>query len=86
MQNASSISGLMLTTEAMICEIPGRKSAPAGGGGEHGPDGMDYLVLRCSRLESKGPSPKGVRAFVILHLVMSPFPTRFRFFNQAPMA
>ena len=25
MQNASSISGLMLTTEAMICEIPERK-------------------------------------------------------------
>jgi len=42
MQNASSISGLMLTTEAMICEIPERKSAPSGGGGEHGPGGMDY--------------------------------------------
>ena len=40
LQNASSISGLMLTTEAMICEIPEKKSAaPAPGG--HGPE-MDY--------------------------------------------
>ncbi len=41
LQNASSISGLMLTTEAMICEIPEKKAAPAPGG-EHGPGGMDY--------------------------------------------
>jgi chaperonin GroEL len=42
LQNASSISALMLTTEAMIAEIPEKKSAPAGGpGGDHGP-GMDY--------------------------------------------
>jgi chaperonin GroEL len=41
LQNSSSISGLMLTTEAMICEIPEKKSAPAGGGGHHGPE-MDY--------------------------------------------
>jgi chaperonin GroEL len=30
----------MLTTEAMICEIPEKKPAPAPGGG-HGPE-MDY--------------------------------------------
>jgi chaperonin GroEL len=41
LQNASSIAALMLTTEAMIAEIPEKKSAPMGGGGEHGP-GMDY--------------------------------------------
>jgi len=40
-QNASSISALMLTTEAMICEIPEKKAPPAPGG-EHGPGGMDY--------------------------------------------
>ena len=41
LQHASSISALMLTTEAMICEIPEKKApAPAGPGG-HGPD-MDY--------------------------------------------
>jgi len=41
LQHASSISALMLTTEAMICEVPEKKSsAPAGPGG-HGPD-MDY--------------------------------------------
>ncbi len=41
LQNAASIASLMLTTEAMICDIPEKKSAaPAGGG--HGPEGMDY--------------------------------------------
>jgi len=40
LQNASSIAALMLTTEAMIAEIPEKKSAaPAGPG--HGPE-MDY--------------------------------------------
>jgi chaperonin GroEL len=41
LQHASSISALMLTTEALICEIPEKKSAPAGGPGGHGPE-MDY--------------------------------------------
>ena len=36
LQNASSISALMLTTEAMICEIR-RRSGSDAGGGEHGP-------------------------------------------------
>ncbi|MGA3017594.1 MAG: chaperonin GroEL [Bryobacteraceae bacterium] len=40
LQNASSIASLMLTTEAMVAEIPEKKSAPAGPGG-HGPE-MDY--------------------------------------------
>ncbi len=39
LQNASSIAALMLTTEAMIAEIPEKKPAPAPGG--HGPE-MDY--------------------------------------------
>jgi chaperonin GroEL len=42
LQNASSISALMLTTEAMVCEIPEKKSAGGPGGpGGHGPE-MDY--------------------------------------------
>jgi len=41
LQNAASIAGLMLTTEAMVCEIPEKKSAPAPGG-HGGPEGMDY--------------------------------------------
>jgi len=41
LQNAASISALMLTTEAMIAEIPEKKSAPMPGG-EHGGGGMDY--------------------------------------------
>jgi len=40
LQNASSIASLMLTTEAMVAEIPEKKSAPAPG--PHGPEGMDY--------------------------------------------
>jgi chaperonin GroEL len=39
LQNASSIASLMLTTEAMVAEIPEKKPAPMGGG--HGPE-MDY--------------------------------------------
>ncbi len=40
LQNAASIAALMLTTEAMVCEIPEKKMASPPGGG-HGPD-MDY--------------------------------------------
>jgi chaperonin GroEL len=41
LQNASSIASLMLTTEAMIAEIPEKKAAPMPGG-HGGPEGMDY--------------------------------------------
>jgi len=41
LQNAASIASLMLTTEAMVAEIPEKKSAPGGGPGGHGPE-MDY--------------------------------------------
>jgi chaperonin GroEL len=44
LQNASSIAALMLTTEAMVCEIPEKKQSgggPGGPGGHGGPD-MDY--------------------------------------------
>jgi len=40
LQNAASIASLMLTTEAMIAEIPEKKQAPAGPG--HGGPEMDY--------------------------------------------
>jgi len=40
LQNAASIAGLMITTEAMVAEAP-KKDAPAGGGGhDHGGGGM----------------------------------------------
>ena len=44
LQNAASISGLLLTTEALITEIPEKNKAPAGGDHGHGPGGggMDY--------------------------------------------
>jgi chaperonin GroEL len=41
LQNAASIASLMLTTEAMIAEIPEKKQAPMPGGGHGGPE-MDY--------------------------------------------
>ena len=44
LQNAASIAGLMITTEAMVAELP-KKEAPAhdhGGGGMGGMGGMDF--------------------------------------------
>jgi chaperonin GroEL len=40
LQNAASIASLMLTTEAMVCDIPEEKPEPAGGPG--GGMGMDH--------------------------------------------
>jgi chaperonin GroEL len=45
LQNASSIAGLLLTTECLITEVPEKEKASGGGGhGGHGPGmgGMDY--------------------------------------------
>jgi len=43
LQDASSVAGLLITTEAMIAEKPEKKSAPAGGGGGMGGMGdMDF--------------------------------------------
>ena len=42
LQNAASIAGLLLTTEAMITEIPEKKDAPAMPPGGGGMGGMDY--------------------------------------------
>jgi chaperonin GroEL len=40
LQNAASIAALLLTTEALVVEIPEQKTAPAGGGHGGGMDGM----------------------------------------------
>jgi len=42
LQNAASISGLLLTTECLITELPSKEAPPAGGGGghDHGMGGM----------------------------------------------
>jgi len=40
LQNAASIAGLMLTTEALVAEIKEEKAAAAGGGGAPGAGGM----------------------------------------------
>jgi len=41
LQNAASVAGLLLTTEAAIVELKEKKK-PAGGGHDHGMDDMDY--------------------------------------------
>jgi chaperonin GroEL len=42
LQNASSIASLLLTTEALICDIPEDKKEPAGAGGPGGGMGGMY--------------------------------------------
>ena len=43
LQDAASVAGLLLTTEAAVSELPGDKPAMAmGGGGMGGMGGMDF--------------------------------------------
>jgi chaperonin GroEL len=44
LQNAASVAGLLVTTEAMVAESPKNESAPAmpGGGGMGGMGGMGF--------------------------------------------
>jgi chaperonin GroEL len=44
LQNAASIAGLLITTEAMVAERPKKESGAGGmpGGGMGGMGGMDY--------------------------------------------
>ncbi len=42
LQNAASVAGLMITTEAMVAEIP--KEEAAGGGGGGGMGGMEGMM------------------------------------------
>jgi chaperonin GroEL len=44
-QNAASVAALLITTEAMVAEVPKKNTAggmPAGGGGMGGMGGMDF--------------------------------------------
>jgi chaperonin GroEL len=44
-QNAASIAAMILTTEALITDVPEPKSAmPAGGGGDMGMGGMGGMM------------------------------------------
>jgi chaperonin GroEL len=42
LQNASSVAGLLLTTEALVTEVPEKKKAPAAPGGAGGYGGEDF--------------------------------------------
>jgi chaperonin GroEL len=45
-QNAASVAALLITTEAMVAEVPKKNAAgagmPPGGGGMGGMGGMDF--------------------------------------------
>ncbi len=43
LQNAASVAGLIITTEAMVAEIPKEEAAPAAGGGDMGMGGMGMM-------------------------------------------
>ena len=42
LQNAASVAGLLLTTEALITELPEKEKAPMSGGHDHGMGDMDF--------------------------------------------
>src|SRR4030081_1096025 len=42
LQGAASVAGLLITTEAMVAELPQKKSPPMPGGGGGGMGGMDF--------------------------------------------
>ena len=45
LQNAASVAGLLITTEAMVAELPKKEEAPMGGaGGMGGMGGMDGMM------------------------------------------
>ena len=42
LQGAASVAGLLITTEAMVAEVPKKKGAGGGGGGMPPGGGMDF--------------------------------------------
>jgi len=42
LQGAASIAGLLITTEAMVAELPKNQSPTPGGGGMGGMGGVDF--------------------------------------------
>ena len=42
LQDAASVAGLLITTEAAIAEAPKKNAPPQMGGGDHGMGGMDF--------------------------------------------
>lgn len=44
LQNAASVAGLLVTTEAMVAELPKKKEPPMPGGGMGGMGGMDDMM------------------------------------------
>ncbi len=66
LQGAASVAGLLITTEAMVAELPQKKGQAMPGGGGMVASTTDRLCLakkarRQSRLFRDAPSAKGVR-------------------------
>ena len=65
LQNAASIAGLMLTTEAMVCEIPEKKSAPAGPAATADPKAWTTKVPPVKLEEEKDAALRRRRGFFL---------------------
>ncbi|AHB01216.1 chaperonin GroEL [Brucella ceti TE10759-12] len=58
LQNAASVAGLLITTEAMIAELPKKDAAPAGmPGGMGGMGGMDFQEVHATAGQARKPAP-----------------------------
>ncbi len=77
LQNAASIAGLMITTEAMVAEAP-KKDEPAGGGGRrrHGWHGRHGFLIPAHPLVSKGPPRAGLFLWAKIPKQTRPDPER----------
>ena len=68
LQDAASVAGLLITTEATIAELPDDKPAPAMAGGGDGRNGLLSPTLSPTELE--GPEAFASRPFFILRHVV----------------
>ena len=68
LQDAASIAGLLITTEAMVAEAPKKESAPAmpGGGGMGGMGGWTTRITRYCRPQNGGSKTSPSGAFFLL--------------------
>ena len=64
LQDAASVAGLLITTEAMVAEAPKKEAAPAmpGGGGMGGMGGMDYSTAPLAGIDQ---APERSGAFLL---------------------
>ena len=64
LQDAASVAGLLITTEAAVSELPADDKAPAGGGMPGGMGGMDFKSVQPDR-RKEGPAERSPGPFSI---------------------